>query len=169
MYFFTADEHYGHEKVIEYHNRPFSSDKEMDAQLIKNHNSVVKSNNIVIHVGDFTLRGKTFANYIIEQLNGQHIFIQGSHDYWLKSGIQIFERKIDGQYIVACHYAMTVWPRSHYNSWLCFGHSHGKLDQFGKAWDVGVDNNNYFPVSFEQLKEIMEKRPDNFNLVKPRY
>jgi hypothetical protein len=29
-----------------------------------------------------------------------------------------------------------------------------------------VDNNGFFPVSWEQLKLIMFKQPDNFNLVK---
>ena len=73
---------------------------------------------------------------IIYRLNGIHIFIRGSHDYWLEeieatdTGIQyheIEERKIDGVYIVMCHYAMTTWVRSHFNSWQLFGHSHGKL------------------------------------------
>jgi calcineurin-like phosphoesterase family protein len=61
---------------------------------------------------------------------------------------------------------MRVWPRSHYNSWQLYGHSHGRLEPVGKQWDVGVDNNNFYPVSFDQLVEIMKNRPDNFNLVK---
>jgi calcineurin-like phosphoesterase family protein len=35
----------------------------------------------------------------------------------------------------------------------------------GKQWDVGVDNNNYHPVPFDQIIEIMSVREDNFNLV----
>lgn len=46
MYWFTADEHYGHHNskgtgIIDYCNRPFNSIEEMDAKLIENHNSVV--------------------------------------------------------------------------------------------------------------------------------
>jgi calcineurin-like phosphoesterase family protein len=73
---------------------------------------------------------------------------------------------VEGQYVVACHYAMRVWPRSHYNSYLCYGHSHGQLAPQGKQWDVGVDNNDFYPVSFQKLKVIMENQPDNFNLVR---
>jgi hypothetical protein len=29
--------------------------------------------------------------------------------------------------------------------------------------DVGVDCNNFTPVSFEEVKAIMEKKPHNFN------
>jgi hypothetical protein len=49
---------------------------------------------------------------------------------------------------------------------LVIGNSHGKLPPIGKQWDIGVDNNDFYPVSFEKLKEIMSKRPDNVNLIK---
>jgi len=49
-----------------------------------------------------------------------------------------------------------------------FAHSHGRLEPVGKSWDIGVDNNGYYPVSMDELVEIMEKRPDNPNLVKKR-
>jgi calcineurin-like phosphoesterase family protein len=77
----------------------------------------------------------------------------------------MLEIKEKGCYIVLCHYAMRVWPRSHYNSIQLHGHSHGRLLPIGKQWDVGVDNNNYHPVPFDQIIEIMSVREDNFNLV----
>lgn len=49
---------------------------------------------------------------------------------------------------------------------LLVGNSHGELEPIGKSWDVGVDNNDYYPVSFNQLQKIMESRPDNPNLIK---
>ncbi len=73
---------------------------------------------------------------------------------------------IDGQRITMCHYCMRVWHLSHYNSWHVFGHSHGRLEAIGKSFDVGVDCNNFKPISWEELKIIMNKRPDNFNLKK---
>jgi len=30
---------------------------------------------------------------------------------------------------------------------------------------VGVDNNDFYPVSFDELVLIMEQRPDNIDLV----
>jgi calcineurin-like phosphoesterase family protein len=67
--------------------------------------------------------------------------------------------------IIGSQYAMRVWPRSHYNSWQLFGHSHGKLEPKGKQHDIGVDNNKYSPVSFPEIRNIMASQPDNFNLV----
>ena len=168
MIYFTADQHYSHRKIIEYCNRPFTSIKEMDETLIANHNEIVKSDDTVIHAGDFTLAKKHIAQNYISRLSGRHIFIGGSHDYWLgkKHPLQILELTVEKQHIVACHYCLRTWARSHFNSWHVYGHSHGNLQPIGKSWDVGVDNNNFYPVSFERLSEIMKSQPDNPNLIK---
>ncbi len=168
MYWFTADEHFSHPNIREYCNRPFCSVIEMNEEIIKRHNEVVGKDDIVIHAGDFTLK-PTYreAKVFIDQLKGSHIFLEGSHDRWLpKTACQIWQKTIEGQHIVVCHYAMRVWPKSHYGSFCCYGHSHGKLVPIGKSWDVGVDNNKFYPVSFDQLKVVMDKQPNNFNLIK---
>ncbi len=170
MYWFTADEHYGHKRIIEYTDRPFETIQEMDSTIISNFNSVVSGEDITIHAGDFTLWKDQEGIYkkYINSLNGRHIFLKGSHDYWLRKEktMQIWERKIKGKYIVVCHYAMRRWARSHYNSFQLYGHSHGKLEPVGKQWDIGVDNNKFFPVSFDMVCQIMKERPDNLNLVR---
>jgi len=170
--FFTSDEHYSHKRIIEYSNRPFSSVIEMNETLTQKHNALVTDKDLTIHAGDFTFeKDIDKVEQLISNLNGKHIFLKGSHDYWQK-GIhkrhniffnQILEIKHNIYYIVVCHYAMARWPRSHYNSYLAFGHSHGHYINPGKSWDVGVDNNNYFPVSLKRLKEIMKELPDNEN------
>jgi len=50
-----------------------------------------------------------------------------------------------------------------------FGHHHSQEQankSIGKTMDVGVDLHNFFPVSFEQVEEYMDKRPDNWDLIK---
>ena len=168
-YFFVADEHFGHANIIKYSNRPFTSVEHMDETLIENHNSVVGSGDVVIHGGDFSLiRGKAtvFKRYI-SRLVGKHVFLRGSHDVWLSGNMAStrWEKRFGEHYIVVDHYSMRAWPRSHYNSWQLYGHSHGRLPPQGKQHDIGVDNNNFFPVSLEEVVEIMATRPDNFNLV----
>ena len=79
MYFFISDEHYGHKNIIKYCNRPFNSVEEMDEALIRRHNLLVSTDDIVIHAGDFTLKKKQKADYYISCLNGKHIFLRGSH------------------------------------------------------------------------------------------
>jgi calcineurin-like phosphoesterase family protein len=165
-YWLTADEHYGHQNIIKYCNRPFNSVEEMDNALIENHNRLVGKNDTVIHIGDFTLK-KTFDGVFkyINRLNGNHEFIRGSHDYWL-SGInghkEIFEMEYGKDYIVACHYAMKVWPRSHYGSYMFFGHSHGNLAVDGRSCDVGVDCNDFKPVLLDDLIDRLKSKR-NFN------
>jgi calcineurin-like phosphoesterase family protein len=169
-YWFSGDEHYGHENIIRYCNRPFDNVNQMNETLITYHNAVVKDNDIVIHAGDFCLlrkKDKAYGKYI-NRLRGNHVFLKGSHDYWIpwKHSQQVWERNIKGYYIVVCHYAMRVWATSHYNSFQLYGHSHGRLPPVGKQHDIGVDNNGFYPVSFDQIVEIMKKRDDNPNLIR---
>ena len=169
MIFWTSDEHYNHNNIRTYSDRPFASVEEMDEELIRRHNEIVKDNDLTIHVGDFSLIHsiETVHKKYVNRLKGKHFFLKGSHDRWLPANaVSIREDRIDGQVVVACHYAMRVWPRSHYGSWQVFGHSHGRLPPLGKQHDVGVDNNDFRPVSFERLKEIMATREDNPNLIR---
>lgn len=170
MYWFVSDEHYGHKNIIEYSERPFETVEEMDNTLIENHNSVVQKNDITIHAGDFTLWKNIKGIYekYINVLNGKHIFLKGSHDYWLQWGKsqQIWEKHINKHYFVVCHYNMRTWARSHYNSIQLFGHSHGRLKPTGQQHDIGVDNNNFFPLSSTQIISIMRNRNDNPNLIR---
>jgi len=157
-YFFTSDEHYGHTNIIKYCNRPFKDVKEMDNKLIYLHNSIVKDDDIIIHVGDFTLKSKRQAENYIRRLNGEHIFLKGSHDYWNKNLPDIWEKWIDKIYIVACHYPFRTWPRSHFGdkSINLHGHCHGKLEPLKNQWDVGVDNNDFYPIPLENLLKKMK-------------
>lgn len=171
MVFFTADTHLGHNNIIRYCKRPFDSIEEMDDAIISNWNKVVKNNDEVFHLGDFAF--KDFVSYR-SKLNGRIHLILGNHDIRnIKILRDVFEgvyqlhyKKIYGVSIVMCHFAMRVWHKSHFNSWQIYGHSHGFMsddDNFGKVYDVGVDKNNFTPVSFDLLKEIMDKKPNNFN------
>ena len=61
---------------------------------------------------------------------------------------------------------MVTWDGSHRGIWQLYGHIHtekGKktpLDDklVPNQYDVGMDNNDYTPVSWQQLKEIITKR-----------
>jgi calcineurin-like phosphoesterase family protein len=73
-FFFTADEHYGHSKIIRYCDRPLASAEEMDAEIIRRHNEIVASQDVVIHAGDFTLAKKPYAESYLKRLNGYSLF-----------------------------------------------------------------------------------------------
>ena len=72
---------------------------------------------------------------------------------------------IDGQFVVVCHYAMKTWARKHYGSIQLYAHSHGNLiltpEEATCQYDVGVDNNSYTPVSFEQIMGVLNGKKED--------
>ena len=168
--YFSADTHFSHENIIKYCNRPFENVEQMNETMISNWNKVVKSNDDIYFLGDFGLGTEKHLLPIYNRLNGRKFLIVGSHDRhsvklpW--SGIDnIKVIHIEKIPITLCHYAMRTWHKSHFNSWHLYGHSHGRLQGFGKSFDVGVDAWNFTPVSFHDVKAKMSYLDDNFNLV----
>lgn len=172
-YWFTSDWHLGHYNIIRYCNRPFKSADEMDKTILTNYNSVVRPGDIVFHLGDFCFRSDPRKYF--KQINPKQIhIIWGNHDRDAKKFKHCFasyeslrDIKIDGIPVTLCHYRMDVWNKSHYNAGHLYGHSHGRLKyNGGKKFDCGVDTNNFFPYSWQQVKEKMATLDDNFNLIK---
>lgn len=168
MIFFTSDQHFNHKNIITYCNRPFQSVKEMNDTMIEKWNAVVSPSDTVYILGDFIYNSD---EHIVSLLHGEKILILGDHD-GLKSSrhfnkvYSYFFYKQGSIKIALFHWSIRTWQQSHYNSFHLYGHSHGNLLPIGKSWDVGVDNNNFTPVSLDQIVEIMARRPDNLNLVK---
>lgn len=84
---FTADQHWGHENIIKFCDRPFETVEEMDKALIENWNEVIKPGDTVFHLGDFTLEDYVIAVSYFNQLNGHIKFLSNPwhHDKrWLE-------------------------------------------------------------------------------------
>ena len=165
-WFFTADEHYGHANIIRFCDRPFNNVDEMDEAIINKHNSVVGRKDTVVHVGDFTMHPNKWEVHErwLARLNGSHIFVRGNHDKWIPKGgnnrpFDSWEKKINDQWIIACHFPLRSWPRSFHGSWHVFGHVHGRLDKnrVPRAVDIGVDSWDFYPVLLEEIAEICIK------------
>lgn len=188
-HWFTSDTHWNHKNIVRgtsswgtkeegsshQNTRDFDTLEEHNAKLIRNFNSVIKHDDILYHLGDWSFGGFEAIEKFRHQLNCRTIhLIYGNHDHHIennKENIQdLFasvshykEKSIDGTRICMSHYAMRVWNKSHHGSWMLYGHSHGTLPSgnYGNArtMDVGVDTNDLMPYSLEQLKLIMNKRP----------
>ena len=76
----TSDNHFYHNNIITYCDRPFNNVNEMNEIMIKNWNNVVGEEDIVYHLGDFALTGIEKAKEICEMLNGYKILVKGNHD-----------------------------------------------------------------------------------------
>jgi len=174
---FTADTHFGHSNIIRHCNRPFASVAEMDEKLLRNINDRVSPEDTLYHLGDFAFRTTSPEEYRAKIRCRKIVLLLGNHDPQtldgsvkpafasLFSGVHSLLRikvqlRGSAQLIVLCHYAMRVWDASHRGSWHLFGHSHGKLpDDAGRlSWDVGVDRNEFAPVSLPAIAEIMARK-----------
>lgn len=171
MIYFTADTHFDHANIIKYCNRPFSSVNEMNVEMIKRWNSKVSHNDVVYHLGDFCFgkRDGTIDSIrkFRNQLNGTIHLIIGNHDNrrdcynsgCFESVKDLDQVRFNNQKIVICHYAMRIWNAAHHGVWQLYGHSHGTLpDIGGLTFDAGVDNFDFYPISFDEVKNIMSKR-----------
>ena len=171
-FWFTADWHAGHTNIIKYCNRPFKEAGEMDETLLRNYNEVVSEGDIVFFLGDLTFK-IDIAKSLLERMKGDIVYVFGNHDTKILTVLEgrcesvhrLLDIEVEDQPITLCHYAMRVWNKSHFDSWQLFGHSHGRLKPAGKQWDVGVDNNNFKPISFEEIKTLMDKQPHNSDYI----
>lgn len=81
MIYITSDTHFSHKNIIEYCDRPYTNPEEMNKNLISKWNSVVKEDDIVLHLGDVGFGLVEELSPIIQGLNGHKILIRGNHDF----------------------------------------------------------------------------------------
>lgn len=105
----------------------------------------------------------------MRQLNGKIIIIFGNHDQCARSNRELFfqwyegiyELKIGSEKIVCCHYPLLDWNGSFHGRPHVFGHVHsGPKKAFRhqpNSYDVGVDNNNFTPIVYEDLMKKFEE------------
>jgi len=168
MIWFTADTHFWHENILKHCDRPFENIQQMNAKLIANWNNVVKSNDTIWHLGDFSWGNLYTVQSIYNMLNGIKHIIPGNHDnvnYLKKVFGEKFVHhgrtviKYEGRRLVADHYAMLRWPGCRRGYKHIFGHSHGTLCHPNvDAIDVGVDLHNYTPINIDQIFNIINGR-----------
>jgi len=152
--------------VIQYSKRPFADADEMDAALIANWNRRVQPNDTVFHIGDVSFRNATDTGRVLDQLYGVKYLILGNHDRVIRDNKSLLGRfaevydygteiKYEGMLFVLCHYPMITWRNAHHGSFMLHGHCHGSLryPNPGRIMDVGVDPQNYAPISIDEVVE----------------
>jgi calcineurin-like phosphoesterase family protein len=79
---FSSDQHFGHESIINFCDRPFKTVEEMNEALIANWNKAVKPEDLCIFVGDVFFKCNTEQiKNILSRLNGNRkILVFGNHD-----------------------------------------------------------------------------------------
>ena len=195
--FFTSDWHIGHEKVIEFSQRPFENCDEMHRHLIKQYNSIVSENGICYFLGDVGLCSGELIKSVLDKLNGTKVLIRGNHDSKINSMYNKgFDVVLNTASITICNKIVTMshqplyatyredtskmlrsknenwhgesratigeFTLQNYDQFHLHGHIHspnrGRSKKIlDKQYDVGVDANNYKPVSISQIESWISK------------
>ena len=180
--FFTSDTHFCHTNIIKYCKRPFKDVEENDAELIRRWNEKVPEDGIVFHLGDVAFGDPDRVDEILKQLHGKIYLVIGNHDWrrivnqhkWrFEMMTQQINMKIGKRHVILNHYPMLAYAgawRGVDASYQLFGHVHTSpytdegLDQqrmkylFTTQYDVGVDNNNFTPVSWKEVDQIINNQ-----------
>jgi calcineurin-like phosphoesterase family protein len=77
---FTADTHYYHTNVIRFCARPFSSVEEMNEAMVARWNEVVRPEDTVYHLGDFSMAARPVEVFSPRLMGKKHL-IPGNHDF----------------------------------------------------------------------------------------
>lgn len=181
--FFTSDTHWGHANILGFCNRPFANVEEMNHKLIENWNNKVPTDGLVFHLGDFAWGGYPFWKNIRSQLNGEIILIKGNHDeknMTPTAAEELFKLvtpqmkiRIEGRGVYLNHNPFLCYGGTYRDPkglvYQAFGHVHSgpgakglDVDRLGilfpTQYDVGVDNNNYEPISWAEFDEKISRQ-----------
>lgn len=170
MIWFTSDTHLGHEKAMEFANRPWQQIDEMNEAIIANINAKVGKNDELYILGDFSfkipavdaaeLRKKILCKKVHlvsgnHDKDWNHKLVQGT--FMVEPPIKVL--KVDGRKFILSHYPMMDWQSMRYGSIQLHGHIHSVGSLYNETnrkmgiyrYDVGVDANNYMPVSMDDI------------------
>ncbi|HVC14309.1 MAG TPA: hypothetical protein VND62_05555 [Acidimicrobiales bacterium] len=179
--YFTADQHFGHQNIIEYCGRPFHSFGEMNAVLVANWNTVVGPHDTVHVLGDVAMGRREESMPLIGRLAGHKILYPGNHDRcWYGHGqraLRLEQEYLDAGFdeirqgplamtvgnreVLVCHlsYQGDSGESERYRKfspvdegmWLLHGHVHEKWRQQGRMVNVGVEVWDFTPVPEEVI------------------
>lgn len=174
---FTSDTHFNHKNIIRYCGRPFEDVQSMNDSIVERWNSCVKPTDKVYHLGDIGLFSQEEdVNAMVDNLNGTVWAVKGNHDgkkvkralgyrlqkargYWIDHTFAVMVHK-------PCNFPAIVQTNDWNNVVLLYGHVHDRAPDClhwvrfpdGKeilAYHVGVDTNNFFPVSEDAIAHMV--------------
>lgn len=165
MKYYIADIHFGHEKIIEYENRPFRTVEEMDEEYIRRWNAKVKPGDDVYILGDFSFHKGEETNRILLRLNGKKFLIQGNHDNMylcdkdFRHSLFMWERdyyisRDGGDHVILFHYPIQTWFNQHRDTLHFYGHVHSNSGTFHP---MKYEIPNSYNVCIDVIGEPMTK------------
>jgi calcineurin-like phosphoesterase family protein len=157
--YFTSDTHFGDPRVLRIDHRPFPALADHDAALVARWNEVVGDDDVVWHLGDVAGPSRAAeVGAILAALKGEKHLVIGNNDGeatiraagW--ASVQHYaELTSEGHRLVLCHYPFRTWNGMGKGAIDLHGHSHGRLGPVPRQYDVGVDAQDFRPVTLSQV------------------
>lgn len=156
MIYFTSDHHFEHQNIISYCKRGYVSAQEMNEDLIHKWNSIITNGDTVYYLGDFGLGPKDHLTLILARLKRRKIvLIRGNHDKSKTAMLDIgfdevhdyLDLNTSSKKLLLVHRPMIT---AYHDIVLC-GHVHDKFKITENIYNVGVDVNNFVPVSIDEI------------------
>jgi len=154
--YIIADTHFGSNKVIRVHKRPFVDAKAMDYYMIHRWNDIVCDNDTVYFVGDFGNKE------VMNKLNGKITYITGNNDNFGDFGKHHISVKIGHESFFMVHIPDHVpknWNK--YKSWIVHGHLHNDnvskypfINGMQKTINTSVEMIGYTPISLQYIMSL---------------
>ena len=174
--FFVSDNHFWHRRVSEFcpNTRRGSCIEETNELMIEAHNEVVRKNDLVYFLGDFSFGTAQQTLEIVSRLNGAKHLIYGNHDKVIRGDasiqrkfvtVQDYKRvSVDKIGVVLFHFPMREWEQCHRGYYHLHGHVHGSMNNapHGRSMDVGIDarsDNLMQPWSWEEIHQRLKDQP----------
>jgi calcineurin-like phosphoesterase family protein len=161
----TSDTHFCHSAINRYANRPFSVLDEMNEELIRRWNQLVRKDDIVWHLGDFALGGADTIRELRARLNGRIFLIKGNHDHHTNTWYRNcgFERVYDRPLLVFENMLLSHAPIALDCGELInvYGHVHDRCEKkiTSHSACVCVEQWDYYPVEIEEIRRlVLEER-----------
>ena len=176
--FLVSDTHFSHRGIVQFlradgvtKERPWDTIEEMDEALVKNWNSVVGPKDKVYHLGDVVINRSALK--ILDRLNGDKRLIKGNHDIFRPDEYLKYFTDIRGSHTldkyILTHIPVHVDCLERWKANI-HGHLHSNrvmlppFDTKGnRAIDpryfcVSMEQINYTPIAFEEVKRLMEEQ-----------
>ena len=166
--FITSNLQLGRPQAIKKYNRPFKNVEEMNDAFIREWNSVVGSNDLVYHLGNFAWDPKT-AQEALDQLNGQIWLLPAEFDDAvmvlarkgiLRSGVKVINRilPLEAHKATLSYWPMESWPNKNKGYYSIIGHPQKqyKSDPAKKRINASTDLWGYKPQDLEKTLQIFQ-------------
>jgi calcineurin-like phosphoesterase family protein len=166
--FFTADTHLGHNRIIEYCKRPFTSHEDMEEVMLERFNKVLRRGDLLFHLGDVCWSSYDLARFFGKLNTNQVHLVLGNHDgkklsEYEKHFVWVGQMKkiiVSGMPLALCHYPMRSWLAKAHGGYHLYGHCHGAVEPgLDRSMDVGVDTHDYSPWAWEEIHERLKDLP----------